>query len=110
MPQVNSETIESIQATEKVVKEYVDTDPKQQYYFFCALQKSLHFDDECRVQGFSRHIIHYRRRAVMKLYNENMTFEQIAKSLHIPEPTVRHDVEWYNENKRKNKIPISVNS
>ena len=108
MAHVDTDTIESVQTTEEVVKEYI-SDPREQYYFFRALQKSLHFDDQSRVQGFAQHVIHYRRKSVVKMYNKGDNYEQIAKSLSIPEMTARHDVDWYLENKRKNKISVSNN-
>jgi DNA-directed RNA polymerase specialized sigma24 family protein len=100
MPQVNPDTVESVQTTEEVVKEFI-TDPTKQYWFFKALQKSLHFDDQSRVQGFGQHILHYRRKCVIKMYDDGKVYEEIAKSLQIPESTVRHDLDWWNENKRK---------
>ena len=100
MPQINSDTIESVQTTEEVVKEFI-VDPIRQYWFFKALQRSLHFDDANRVQGFGQHILHYRRKCVMNMYDDGKDYETIAKSLQIPEATVRHDIDWHNENKRK---------
>jgi DNA-binding NarL/FixJ family response regulator len=100
MPIVNSDTLESVQTTEEVVKEFI-TDPTRQYWFFRALQKSLHFGDGGRVLGFGQHVLHYRRKSVVKMYDEGKNYETIAKSLQIPEKTVRHDLDWWNENRRK---------
>jgi DNA-binding NarL/FixJ family response regulator len=100
MPQVNPDTIESVQTTEEVIKEFI-TDPSRQYWFFRALQKSLHFDDQSRVQGFAQHVLHYRRKSVIEMHEAGDNYEQIAKSLQIPEMTVRHDLAWWDEKKRK---------
>jgi|WetSurMetagenome_2_1015567.scaffolds.fasta_scaffold34061_2 hypothetical protein len=98
MPQYSQDTLESVQSTEEVMREFIP-DPIKQYWFFNALQKSLHFDSSFRVQGFGKHLIHYRRKSVIAMFKKGNDYEKIAKSLQIPEMTVRHDIDWYNENK-----------
>jgi DNA-binding NarL/FixJ family response regulator len=105
MSQVNQDTVESVQTTEEVVKEFI-ADPEKQYWFFRALQKSLHFGDGGRVLGFGQHVLHYRRKSVIKMYDDGKNYEQIAKSLQIPESTVRHDIDWWSDNKRKKKEEV----
>ncbi|MDD5006638.1 MAG: hypothetical protein WC309_02755 [Candidatus Paceibacterota bacterium] len=107
MPTVNPDTIESIEITEDIVKEYIP-DPLKQFWFFRALQKSLHFDENGRVHGFNQHIIHYRRKYVIDMYNSGKNYEEIAKSLKVSVSLIRHDIDWYTENKRNKKIPLST--
>jgi DNA-binding NarL/FixJ family response regulator len=82
----------------------------KRYELFKALKNSLKFDELSRVHGFDQHVINSRRESVVEMHKEGKTYEQIAKSLQIPEGTVRHDIDWYNENKRKKKFQLSTNS
>ena len=52
--------------------------------------------------AFEQNIINSRRESVIEMfYQENKTYEQIAKSLQVSEKIVRNDIHWYNENKKK---------
>ena len=107
MPQINSDSIESVQATEEVIKQHCANDmrsPVKRYELFKALKKSFKFDERSRIVAFEQNIINSRRESVIEMfYKENKTYMQIAKSLQISEMTVRNDIEWYREN--KNKFP-----
>lgn len=104
MPQINPETIESVHATEEVIKNHCDNmqHPVKRYELFKALKRSFIFDEQSRVMAFEQNIINSRRESVIEMfYQENKTYEQIAKSLQVSEKIVRNDIHWYNENKKK---------
>jgi DNA-directed RNA polymerase specialized sigma subunit len=112
MPQINSDTIESVQATEEVIKQHCDNmqSPVKRYELFRALKKSFKVDDQSRVLAFEQHVINSRRQSVIEMfYKQGKDYEQIAKSLQISEGIVREDIRWNSENKGKKKFLLSTN-
>lgn len=94
---INSDTLVSIQTTEEVVKEFIP-DPEKQYWFFRKLSKSLNFDCESRVTGFSTHLVNYRRKVVANMFHGN-NIDEIAIRLQVSVKTIRNDLTWIEDNK-----------
>jgi DNA-binding NarL/FixJ family response regulator len=109
---LSKEIMLSVRQAEEVLGKYTTaikeseepTSPILQYFFFNSFSKSLKYDDRDRAIGINQHVLNYRRKAVVKLYNDGESFDAIARKLKIPEMTVRNDINWYNENRRKKKF------
>ena len=105
MPQISSDSIESVQATEEVIKQHCANDmrsPVKRYELFKALKKSFKFDERSRIVAFEQNIINSRRESVVKMFfEEGKSYDQIAKALQVSENVVRNDINWYRENKKQ---------